>query len=56
MFLIMERLATTPYGTDPEVDTILDNVVVIWNVMQNPDGQIANVRRTATTSTSTATG
>ena len=38
---IIERLATTPYGTDPEVDTILDNAVVLFNVIQNPDGHIA---------------
>ncbi len=41
---IIERLATTPYGTDPEVDTILDNAVVLFNVIQNPDGHIANAR------------
>ena len=41
---IIERLATTPYGTDPEVDTILDNAVVLFNVIQNPDGHIANQR------------
>ena len=41
---IIERLATTPYGTDPEVDAILDNAVVLFNVIQNPDGHIANQR------------
>ena len=41
---IIERLATTPYGTDPEVDQILDNAVVLFNVIQNPDGHIANQR------------
>ena len=42
---IIERLATTPYGTDPEVDTILDNAVVLFNVIHNPDGHIANRRQ-----------
>lgn len=40
----IERLATTPYGTDPEVDKILDGAVVIFNVLQNPDGRIAGNR------------
>jgi len=44
MFDLVERLATTPYGTDPEVDAILDHVVLLWNVDQNPDGRIANTR------------
>ncbi len=40
----IERLATTPYGTDPEVDAILDGAVVIFNVIQNPDGRVAGTR------------
>jgi hypothetical protein len=44
MFDLVERVATTPYGTDPEVDAILDHVVLLWNVDQNPDGRIANQR------------
>ena len=40
----IERLATTPYGTDPEVDAILDGAVVIFNVIQNPDGRVVGVR------------
>ena len=40
----IERLATTPYGTDPEVDAILDGAVVIFNVIQNPDGRVAGAR------------
>ncbi|MCI0582198.1 MAG: hypothetical protein L0227_04745 [Chloroflexi bacterium] len=44
MFQIAERLATTPAGVDPEVDAILDHVILIWNVVQNPDGRIANQR------------
>ncbi len=44
MFDLVERVATTPYGTDPEVDAILNHVVLLWNVDQNPDGRIANQR------------
>jgi Zinc carboxypeptidase len=44
MFELVERLATTPYGTDPEVDAILNHVVLLWNVDHNPDGRIANQR------------
>jgi hypothetical protein len=40
----IERLATTPYGTDPEVDAILDGAVVIFNVIQNPDGRVVGLR------------
>jgi hypothetical protein len=40
----IERLATTPYGADPEVDAILDGAVVIFNVIQNPDGRVAGTR------------
>ena len=40
----IERLATTPYGTDPEVDAILDGAVVIFNVIQNPDGRVVGQR------------
>ena len=41
---MIEQLATTPYGTDPEVDQILDGAVVIFNVIQNPDGRVAGTR------------
>jgi hypothetical protein len=41
---IIERLATTPYGTDPEVDKVLDGAVVVFNVIQNPDGRVAGTR------------
>jgi hypothetical protein len=44
MFELVERLATTPYGADPDVDAILDHVVLLWNVDQNPDGRIAGTR------------
>ena len=40
----IERLATTPYGTDPEVDAILDGAVVVFNVIQNPDGRVVGAR------------
>ena len=40
----IERLATTPYGADPEVDAILDGAIVIFNVIQNPDGRVVGTR------------
>jgi Zinc carboxypeptidase len=40
----IERLATTPYGTDTEVDALLDHAVVAFNVIQNPDGRVAGMR------------
>ena len=44
MFELVERLATTPYGADPDVDAILNHVILLWNVDQNPDGRIAGTR------------
>ena len=44
MFELVERLATTPYGSDPEVDALLDHAVVAFNVVQNPDGRVAGMR------------
>jgi hypothetical protein len=44
---IIEKLATTPYGTDPEVDQILDGGIVVFNVIQNPDGRVAGSRANA---------
>ena len=41
---VIERLATTPYGTDSEVDQILDEAILIFNPIQNPDGRIAGTR------------
>ena len=41
---LIERLATTPYGTDAFVDNVLDHAVVIFNVIHNPDGHILNQR------------
>jgi hypothetical protein len=40
----IERLATTPYGQDPEVDAVLDHAVLAINVIQNPDGRVAGTR------------
>jgi hypothetical protein len=40
----IERLATTPYGTDPEVDAVLDHAVIVFNPIQNPDGRVAGTR------------
>jgi hypothetical protein len=42
---LIERLATTPYGSDPEVDQTLDHSIVLVNVIQNPDGRIAGLRQ-----------
>jgi hypothetical protein len=42
---IIERLATTAYGADPEVDRILDHSVVLFNIVQNPDGRISGLRQ-----------
>ena len=41
---VIERLATTPYGADPEVDRILNQAILIFNPVQNPDGRIAGTR------------
>jgi hypothetical protein len=47
IFETLERLATTPYGADPEVDAVLDHAVVLFNVIQNPDGRVAGTRANA---------
>jgi Zinc carboxypeptidase len=41
---LIERLATTPAGADAEVDRILDHSVLVFNVIQNPDGRAAGTR------------
>jgi Zinc carboxypeptidase len=41
---LIERLATTAYGTDAEVDRILDHAILIFNPVQNPDGRVAGAR------------
>jgi Zinc carboxypeptidase len=42
---IIEKYATTPYGTDPAVDEILDHAVLVFNPIQNPDGRVAGTRQ-----------
>jgi hypothetical protein len=42
---IIERLATTPSGADPEVDRILEHAVVLFNIVHNPDGRVAGLRQ-----------
>jgi len=44
IFETLETLATTPYGTDAEVDAVLDHSVLLFNVIQNPDGRVAGTR------------
>ena len=41
---MIEKFATTPYGTDPVVDEILSNSILVWNVIQNPDGRVFGTR------------
>ena len=41
---LIEKLATTPAGADAEVDEILDQAVVVFNPIQNPDGRVAGTR------------
>jgi Zinc carboxypeptidase len=41
---LIEELATTPYGVNPEFDDILDHVILVFNVIQNPDGRVAGTR------------
>jgi zinc carboxypeptidase len=40
----VEKFATTPYGTDPKIDAILDHTIIVFNVIQNPDGRIVGTR------------
>ena len=42
--LLIEKLATTPYGTDAEVDAILDHVILLFNIDHNPDGRALGQR------------
>src|SRR5215203_3367846 len=41
---VIERLALTPHGTDPEVDQILDQAIIVFNPVQNPDGRVLGQR------------
>lgn len=42
---LIEELATTPYGVNPAFDDILDHVILVFNVIQNPDGRVAGRRQ-----------
>ena len=44
-FEIIEKYATTRYGTDATVDEILDHAVLIFNPIQNPDGRVVGTRQ-----------
>ena len=41
---LIEELATTSYGVNPQFDDILDHVILVFNVIQNPDGRVAGTR------------
>jgi hypothetical protein len=41
---LISDLATTPYGTDPKIDNVLDHMILVFNVIQNPDGRVAGTR------------
>ena len=41
---LIEKLATTPYGQDAEVDATLDHTVMVFNIVHNPDGRVAASR------------
>ena len=38
---LIKELATTPYGANPKFDDILNHVILVFNVIQNPDGRVA---------------
>ena len=40
----IEKYATTPYGTDPVIDSVLRHTILVFNPIQNPDGRIAGTR------------
>jgi Zinc carboxypeptidase len=42
---VIEKYATTPYGTDPKIDEILSHAILVFNVIQNPDGRVFGVRQ-----------
>jgi hypothetical protein len=41
---LIKELATTPYGANPKLDDILNHVILVFNVIQNPDGRVAGSR------------
>ena len=38
------KYATTPYGTDPVIDSVLSHTILVFNPIQNPDGRVAGTR------------
>lgn len=40
-------IETLAYSDDPDVQAILDNVILLVNVVQNPDGRVLGTRRNA---------
>ena len=44
---LIEELATTPYGANPKFDDVLNHVILVFNVIQNPDGRVAGTRANA---------
>ena len=41
---MIEKFATTPYGTDDQIDEILSHSILIFNPIQNPDGRVFGMR------------
>jgi hypothetical protein len=42
---VIEKYATTPDGADPKVDEILSGSILVFNVVQNPDGRVFGFRQ-----------
>jgi Zinc carboxypeptidase len=42
--ILIEKIATTRRGVDPFVDDVLDHTILVFNVIQNPDGRVAGTR------------
>ena len=40
----IQKYATTPYGTDPVIDSVLGHTILVFNPIQNPDGRVAGTR------------
>jgi len=40
----MRLIETLAYGDTPEVQAILENTILLFNVVQNPDGRVAGTR------------
>ena len=41
---LIKELATTPYGVDPKIDSYLDHMILVFNIIHNPDGRVAGTR------------